>query len=298
MNSEPETPPALHAPIAATASFLRARLPGPPEIVLVLGSGLGGFADRVEAALELPYAAIPGFIPSTVAGHSGRLVVGTLAGVSCAVLAGRIHYYEGHDPAAVVFPLRCLLALGTRTVILTNAAGGIGPGCDPGALMLIRDHINLTGAQPLRGPNDARLGPRFPDMTTAYDPGLRELARRAAAELGMPLAEGVYAGVTGPAYETPAEVRMLATLGADAVGMSTVLETIAAVHMGARVLGLSCIANRGAGLHDRPLTHEEVTQAARAAEGRFTALLAAIFAKLGAQNAGGTGRPDKRDPEN
>lgn len=270
----------LHDQLMAAAAAVRERAPGAkPSVGLVLGSGLGSYADRLERAVAVPYEQIPGFAPSTVPGHAGRLVLGKRAGVSCAAMQGRIHFYEGHSARQVAFPARTLIALGARTLILTNAAGGL---CHPpGTLMLIRDHINLFPDHPLRGPNDDRVGARFPDMGQIYPQALRDLARDAAAEAGVELAEGVYAGSSGPSYETPAEVRMLATLGADATGMSTVPEAIAAAHMGARVLAISCITNWAAGLGaGAPLSHEEVTETADRVRDRFEALLDGILARL------------------
>ena len=233
-----------------------------PSVGLILGSGLGGFAA------------------STVPGHAGKLVVGKRGSVDCAVMQGRIHFYEGHSARQVAFPARTLVALGAKTLIVTNAAGGLRH--PPGTLMLIRDHINLFPDHPLRGPNDDRIGLRFPDMTRAYPKELRALAREVARELGVELAEGVYAGSSGPSYETPAEIKMLEVLGADATGMSTVPEVIAAVHMGARVLGISCITNWAAGLGPgRPLSHDEVTETAEQVREKFEELLDRLVARLG-----------------
>jgi purine-nucleoside phosphorylase len=256
-----------------------------PTVGLVLGSGLGGFADRLEDAVRIEYADIPHFPVSTIVGHAGRLVVGRLAGVTCVAMQGRVHTYEGHPLDVVAFPARTLIRLGARTLILTNAAGGLEPDWPPGTLMLIRDHINLIGGNPLIGDNDERLGPRFPDMTRAYDPALRALARDAAAERGVALAEGVYVAMSGPTYETPAEVQMLQRLGAHATGMSTVPEAIVASHMGARVLGISCITNKAAGITGEALSHEEVTETATRVRATFEALLQTILARLGALDA-------------
>jgi purine-nucleoside phosphorylase len=270
----------LRDQIDAAVAAVRERASGArPEVGLILGSGLGGYADGLEGATAIPYQEIPGFARSTVPGHAGRLVIGTRAGVACAAMQGRIHFYEGHSARQVAFPARVLIALGARTLVVTNAAGGL---CHPpGTLMLIRDHINLFPDHPLRGPNDDRVGPRFPDMTQAYPTALRQLARAAAAAAGVELAEGVYAGSGGPAYETPAEVRMLGILGADATGMSTVPEVIAAAHMGARVLAISCITNWAAGLGGGDaLSHDEVTGTANRVRGRFEALLDEILARL------------------
>jgi purine-nucleoside phosphorylase len=247
---------------------------------LVLGSGLGAVADEVEQARRLPYRLLPHFAPSTVPGHRGELVAGRWRGHEIVILSGRVHRYEGHDYAQVTLPVRLLGALGIDTVVVTNAAGSLHPGLQPGALMLISDHINLTGGNPLIGPNDERVGPRFPDMTDAYDPMLRAQAHGVAARLGLELHEGVYVGLSGPSYETPAEIRMLRALGGDAVGMSTVPEVIAARHMGLRVLGLSCITNLGAGLSLELLDHAHVGEVANAASARMIALLAGLVAEL------------------
>lgn len=256
-----------------------------PTVGLILGSGLGGFADQLEDAVRVPYGELPGFPVSTVVGHAGTLVIGGMSGLTCVAMQGRVHYYEGHSAATVAFPARVLVALGARTLVVTNAAGGVNRDFEPGTLMLIRDHLNLLGDNPLRGENDDRLGPRFPDMTTAYPAALRELAREAAAELNVTLAEGVYASMSGPTYETPAEVRMLTTLGADATGMSTVPEVIVANHMGARVLGISCITNKAAGITGEALSHEEVTETATRIRDTFQSLLRGILARLAAEAA-------------
>jgi purine-nucleoside phosphorylase len=246
-----------------------------PTVGLILGSGLGAFADRLQDAVAIEYNDIPHFPIATVSGHDGRLVIGEApdGGPTCVVMQGRVHYYEGHSMARVVFATRAMITLGARTIIVTNAAGGLDPDWEPGTLMLIRDHINLLPEHPLRGPNDARIGPRFPDMTRAYAPALRELAHGVAAAQGVELAEGVYVSLSGPSYETPAEVRMLRTMGASAVGMSTVLETIALRQRGVRVGAISCITNLAAGVSDNALSHAEVTRAAQGAAARFQALL-------------------------
>jgi purine-nucleoside phosphorylase len=271
----------LHSELATAVGAIRA-VAGDvhPSIGLILGSGLGGFADRLEAQAVVPYRDIPGFAASTVAGHAGRLVLGRRGRVSCAVMQGRIHFYEGHSARQVAFPARTLVALGARTLVVTNAAGGLHH--PPGTLMLIRDHINLFPDHPLRGVNDERIGLRFPDMTRAYPKELRALAREVARPLGIELAEGVYAGSAGPCYETPAEIKLLDAIGADATGMSTVPEVIAAVHMGARVLGISCITNWAAGLGPgRPLSHDEVTETAEQVREKFEQLLDGLVARLG-----------------
>ncbi|GAB4564430.1 MAG: purine-nucleoside phosphorylase [Haliangiales bacterium] len=273
----------LHTKLEETAAFLRARLGARvPRIGLILGSGLGRFADTLEDAIAIEYRDIPHFEASTVPGHAGRLVCGTCAGALCVAMQGRLHLYEGHSAATATFPIRSLIHLGARSFVITNAAGGMHPAWEPGTLMLIRDHINFMPDHPLRGPNDERLGPRFPDMTQAYDPALRALAKQAARALGVELQEGVYLASTGPTYETPAEVRMMRTLGADACGMSTVPEVIVARHMGARVLGISCITNKAAGITGEPLSHDEVTEAAARVRSQFQRLIEAILAKLAA----------------
>ncbi len=262
------------------AAAIRARVSEVPQTLLVLGSGLGPMADEVENAVSIPYADIPHFAPSTAPGHAGRLVVGRLQGRPLAVMSGRHHLYEGYSPQEIVLPIRALRLLGAETMIITNAAGGINRGLNPGSLMLITDHINLTGRNPLTGPNDDRLGRRFPDMTEAYDPALRRLAAECAGRLHLPLAEGVYLAFQGPSYETPAEIRMGRALGADAVGMSTILETIAANHCGMRVLGISVITNMAAGLLPRKLTEEEVVETAGHVRQGFAGLLTAIVGNL------------------
>ncbi|HSK05497.1 MAG TPA: purine-nucleoside phosphorylase [Kofleriaceae bacterium] len=280
----------LYDQVHAAARAVRERGLGElrPAVGLILGSGLGGFADKLGAlpdggpARAFDYADLPGFPRSHVAGHRGRLVAGTRAGVSCLAMQGRVHLYEGHSAATVAFPARVLIALGAKVLIVTNAAGGINAAWPPGTLMLIRDHIDLLRDHPLRGPNDDRLGPRFPDMTKAYAPELRALAREAATGAGIHLEEGVYAAMPGPVYETPAEVRMLRTLGADATGMSTVPEVVVARHMGARVIGISCITNQAAGITGHELSHEEVTETATRVRTTFEALLDAILARLAA----------------
>jgi purine-nucleoside phosphorylase len=265
----------------AAVAAVRARAAERPDVALVLGSGLGSFADTLASPTAIPYSAIPGMPVSSVPGHAGKLVVGTASSVRCVAMQGRVHLYEGHDPAEVVFGLRVMLSLGAKTVIVTNAAGAANPALEPGDLMLIEDHLNLTGRTPLLGPNDEALGPRFPDMSRAYDPDLRRIARATAEELGIAIRSGVYAGLLGPSYETPAEIRMLQRLGADAVGMSTVLETISARHAGARVLGISCITNKGAGLSAHLLSHAEVQETADRVRDSFVALLRGILAALG-----------------
>ena len=242
-----------------------------PRTAVILGSGLGDFAAHVQGD-EIPFHALPGFPVPTVKGHSGRFVVGN----TTAIMAGRVHYYEGHSIQDVVLPVFLLHRLGVRTLVVTNAAGGVNRSYSVGELVLIRDHVNFMGVNPLRGPNPGQ-GPRFPDMTTAYDPGLRDLARSVSE---TPLKEGVYAAFAGPSYETPAEIRMLAAIGVDLAGMSTVPEVIAASYLGMRVLGISCVTNMAAGILPQPLDHAEVIAAGKEAAPRFTRLLTGILAKL------------------
>lgn len=258
--------------ISETLAFLRRRVTRRPRVMLILGSGLGALADDIEDAVRIPYAEIPGFPPATVAGHSGMLVAGTLEGAECVAMQGRFHLYEGHAPEVVAMPIRALAALGARTLIVTNAAGGLRRTFRPGDLMIIDDHINFTGRNPLAGP----VVPgetRFPDMTEPYDRELQAIAERVAAELGVRVVRGVYCAVSGPSYETPAEIRMLQTIGADAVGMSTVPEVIVARALGIRVLGISLISNLAAGITPDPLSHEEVIAVAREAGPRFASLV-------------------------
>jgi purine-nucleoside phosphorylase len=251
------------------------------EVAVVLGSGLASVADRLQGARSAPYTSLPGFPETTVAGHPGRLVVGTLEGHKVMLLCGRVHGYEGYPASEVGFSVRVAAALGVRTLIATNASGGVDPAFGPGEIVAISDQINLTSQSPLTGPNDERLGPRFLDMTDAYAPALRRLAVAVAPQaIGKPLREAIYAGLAGPAYETPAEVRLLRTLGAGLVGMSTVLEVIAARHAGLAVLGLSLVANHAAGVTGEPLRHEDVTRAAAAGADSMGRLVAAVVAGL------------------
>lgn len=232
------------------------------RVGIVLGSGLGLLSKSLRDVTQIPYGDIPGMPHTAVQGHAGALLLGTLEGHPVACLSGRAHLYEGHAPSTVVFGVRLLAALRCTRFILTNAAGGIAPGCSPGKLMLIEDHLNLTGTNPLIGSNETTWGPRFPDMSEVYSERLRELAKRSANEMGLRIEQGVYAGLLGPSYETPAEIKMLRTLGASAVGMSTVHEAIALRHQGCQVLGISCITNWAAGLSEHPLSHEEVAETA------------------------------------
>jgi len=260
---------------------VRARTDLVPKVGIVLGSGLGGLADQLTDAVAVPFNELPGWPAASAPGHAGRLLLGRLDSVPVVCLQGRLHLYEGNSERLVVEPVLLMGRLGARVIVLSNAAGGVNAAYPPGTLMLIADHLNLTGRQPLVGANDNALGPRFPDYVDAWSPRLRALMRRAAHEEGIGLEEGVYAGLTGPVYETPAEVRMLRTLGADAVGMSTVLEAIAARWAGLELVGVSLVTNPGAGVTGDPLSHEEVLAAAAAAGPRFQALIRRFVAMLG-----------------
>ena len=253
---------------------------GSPEIAVVLGSGLGGFVEALEDTVVVPYADIPNFPRATAAGHAGQLVIGRIGNLAVAAMQGRVHAYEGYSTREAAFPVRVLGRLGIKTLALTNAAAGINPSYREGALVLIRDHINLQGSNPLHGPNDERFGPRFPDMTEAYAARYRQIAQGAARELAIELPEGVYAAHAGPSYETPAEIRFLRTIGADLVGMSTVPEVIVARHMGIEVLAISCVTNLAAGLSGGAITHEEVLETGERAGKTLTALLAAILPRI------------------
>ena len=254
-----------------------------PQIGLVLGSGLGAFADELANAVRIPYAEIPSFPRSTAVGHAGELVIGESGGVAVAVMAGRVHLYEGYSADEVAFPVRVLGRMGVRAAVLTNAAGGINVQYGQGALVMIRDHINLQGQNPLTGPNDERLGPRFPDMSYTYAKRYREIALEEAGKLAIPPREGVYVALLGPSYETPAEIRYLRTIGADLVGMSTAPEAIAARHMGMNVLAISCVTNMAAGVLDQPLNHQEVLETGRRVMGQFVALLRAVLPRISAE---------------
>jgi purine-nucleoside phosphorylase len=267
--------------LEAAVTLLRSKLPPvQPKVGLILGSGLGSFADRLRDAVKIPFAEIPGIPPSSIEGHAGNLVFGFCGALPVLAMQGRIHYYEGHEIARVAFPTRVLVAVGCSTLILTNAAGAVDPSRTPGEIVILRDHINLLPVSPLRGPNEATLGPRFPDMSEVYPASLRELAAAAGHDVGLQLRDGIYAALPGPSYETPAEVRMLRTLGADLVGMSTVPEALVAVHMGARVLGLSCVTNLAAGLSPVKLSHAEVTETAARVRGQFERLLQRILERI------------------
>jgi purine-nucleoside phosphorylase len=266
--------------VQAAAGFVRARSKLSPEVAVVLGSGLSDFASTLDRATALGYEEIPNWPASRVIGHEGRLVIGAAADRQLAVLSGRAHLYEGHDLSSVTFGTRVLAALGVKAIILTNAAGGVNTSFVPGDLMVIDDHINLLGSNPLVGPNDERFGVRFPDMSDVYSLRLRQLADKTGNALGLTLKHGVYVACHGPTYETPAEVRYLRTIGADAVGMSTVPEAIVARHMGVEVLGISCITNMAAGVLPKPLHHEEVLEMAKRVGTTFTALLKGVIARI------------------
>jgi purine-nucleoside phosphorylase len=275
------TTPPVPAPIHDTVHFLRERVTRAPHAILVLGSGLGGLADEIEDAVAIPFDTIPGFPRRTqeLAGHAGRLVVGRLEGVEVAAMQGRFHLYEGWTPAEVALPIRALAALGPQAMVLTNAAGGLRPGMEPGDLMLIADHINLMWQNPLAGqvvPGEER----FPDMSDPYDRGYRAAAEAVALELGIPLTQGVYAALLGPSYETPAEIRMLGRLGADAVGMSTVPEVLVARAIGIRCMGISCITNLAAGLGGAVLSHQEVMEVGARVRDRLAALVRGILPRI------------------
>jgi purine-nucleoside phosphorylase len=269
-----------YALVQRAAEFLRGRIGDPPALGIVLGSGLGDFTAAMTDAVSIPYARIPHWPASAVVGHAGTLDAGTIRGVRAIALSGRAHYYEGHSLQVATFAVRVLGLLGVKTLILTNAAGGINLSFQPGTLMVIDDHINLMGSNPLVGTNDDRFGPRFPDMTEAYSKRLRQVADDAAKARGSAVAHGVYVAVHGPSYETPAEIRFLRTIGADAVGMSTVPETIVGRHMGMEVAGISCITNPAAGVLPQPLVHDEVMAVARRVRGEFSALLEAMIERL------------------
>jgi purine-nucleoside phosphorylase len=262
------------------ARVIRARTGADARIALVLGSGLGGFAEEFTDSVSLPYSEIPGFVSSTAQGHVGSLVVGKVEGIPVLAMQGRVHYYEGYSLEEVTLPVRTFKLLGVNTLILTNAAGGIDVQLTQGALMVISDHLNLMGVNPLRGRNDDRFGPRFPDMSEVYARELQELATEEARALGVTVRRGIYAALAGPCYETPAEIHMLRAFGADAVGMSTVPEAIVARHMGMKVLGISCITNMAAGISDAPINHEEVMETGQKVRQMFTQLLRRVIAKI------------------
>jgi len=270
----------LREQLDRAATYVRTRARSTPHLAIILGSGLGALADQIEAEARIPYAEIPAFPRSTVEGHAGRLILGRLEGKTVVAMQGRVHFYEGYTLAEVVFPVRVMRRLGASVLLVSNAAGGINRQWHRGDLMIIADHINFMGSNPLLGPNDFEIGPRFPDMSQAYDPDLVALAERAALAEGIPVRKGVYVGVHGPSYETPAELRMLGRWGADAVGMSTVPEVIAARHMGMRVVGITAITDMATGEQILPVSHEEVMAAARELEPRFIRLVRRIVREM------------------
>jgi len=269
---------AIH--IEEAANYITSRTTTKPEIGLIMGSGLGILGDHITDAVTIPYRDIPHFPLSTVEGHAGELLIGQLAGRSVVLMRGRFHMYEGYGPELTAFPVRVMKAIGVRLLVVTNAAGGINTDYDPGDLMLISDHINLTGRNPLVGANVDEWGPRFPDMSEAYSKRLRLIAKDVAEEQGFSLREGVYVGVLGPSYETPAEIKMMRTMGADAVGMSTVAEVITARHTGIEVLGISCISNMASGILDQPLSHDEVMETTERVKTRFLGLINGVLPLL------------------
>ena len=270
----------------SAAAFLLAQTPLRPRIGVVLGSGLGAFADELLDAARIPYPNIPFFPRSTAVGHAGQMVIGTTGGIPIAAMQGRVHLYEGYSAQEVAFPIRVFAGLGIRAVILTNAAGGISQEYQQGALVVISDHINLQGTNPLVGPNEERFGARFPDMTQAYSRTYRDMALQSARKMGKTLHQGTYAGLLGPSYETPAEIRYLRTIGADLVGMSTISEVVAARHMGLNVLAISCVTNMAAGILDQALNHQEVLETAERVKGDFIALLQAVISEIAAEVGG------------
>ena len=264
----------------SAAQFILSKTSLRPKIALVLGSGLGAFADDLTDAVRIPYADIPSFPRSTAVGHAGQLVIGKSAGVVVAAMQGRSHLYEGYSAREIAFPMRAFGRMGVKAAILTNAAGGINLKYGQGALVALRDHINLQGHNPLAGPNDDRFGPRFPDMSEAYSKMYREMAIEEAKKLNLTLYDGVYIALLGPSYETPSEIRYLRTIGADLVGMSTVAEVITARHMGIKVLAISCVTNMAAGILDQPINHDEVLETGRRVQKEFEALLRAVLPKI------------------
>jgi purine-nucleoside phosphorylase len=270
--------------IKEAASYLKSKYNETPKIGLILGSGLGVLADEIENPVKIPYNEIPNFPVSTVEGHAGQLVFGTLKGAKVVAMQGRFHFYEGYSLDKVTAPVRVMKELGVENLIVTNAAGGINESFEAGDLMLITDHINNMGTNPLIGPNDSNIGVRFPDMSESYDNKLREMTKNTAKNLNIKLQEGVYVGNTGPSYETPAEVRALRTIGGDAVGMSTVPEVIVAKHAGLKVLGISCISNMAAGILDQPLSHDEVIETTEKVRVNFLNLVKSIIENIHSSN--------------
>jgi purine-nucleoside phosphorylase len=264
------------------ADFIREKTQAQPKIALVLGSGLGGFADELEQATVIPYSSIPHFPTTGAEGHAGNLVIGNVSGIPVAAMQGRIHYYEGHSLLRVTFPVRVFARLGIQAVVLTNAAGGVNLKFKQGCLVVLKDHINLQGGNPLAGPNDERFGPRFFDMSDAYAKNYREMAMEEGRRQGIDMFEGVYAALSGPSYETPAEIRYLRTIGADTVGMSTVPEVIVARHSGMKVLAISCVTNMAAGILEQPITHAEVLETGERVRGQFVAMLKSLLPRMAA----------------
>jgi purine-nucleoside phosphorylase len=274
----------MYEKLEQTAKCIQSVHSSAPKFGIILGSGLGAFVDKIENPKIIPYTDLPHFKKTNVEGHEGRLILGTIENNEVAVLQGRIHAYEGHTMEEVVFPTRVLATLGIENLILTNAAGGINLEFSPGDIILIDDHINLTGKNPLIGPNNSELGPRFPDMTHAYDPKIKDVFLESSRLLGSPMKRGIYAGLLGPTYETPSEIKMLRTLGADMVGMSTVPESIAANHLGIKVGGLSCITNMAAGIKNEKLKHEDIKEQALKVMDHFSSLLKNTIIKLGQED--------------
>ncbi|MFB6465932.1 purine-nucleoside phosphorylase [Cytobacillus sp. Hz8] len=270
------------AQVQNAANFLKNKFEQPPKIGLILGSGLGVLGDEIENSVKIPYREIPDFPVSTVEGHAGQLVFGDLNGIQVVAMQGRFHYYEGYSFDKVTFPVRVMKELGVETIIVTNAAGGVNESFSPGDLMLLSDHINNMGSNPLIGPNDPKFGVRFPDMSESYSKELRQIAKEIAQKLQIQIQEGVYVGNTGPTYETPAEIRMIRSWGGDAVGMSTVPEVIVARHSGMKVLGISCISNMAAGILDQPLNHEEVIETTGKVKVNFLKFVKELVKEIGA----------------
>lgn len=266
--------------IQEAAAYIQGKTGAKPEVGLILGSGLGILADLIQDGISIPYQDIPHFPVSTVEGHDGELLLGNIEGRAVVMMKGRFHMYEGYGPEVTAFPVRVMKELGVASLLVTNAAGGVNTSYEPGDLMVISDHLNLTGKNPLVGPNDSALGVRFPDMSEGYSRRLRKLLKDTAESKGINVQEGVYAGLLGPTYETPAEIRMLRTLGADAVGMSTVSETIVARHAGIEVLGISCISNMAAGILDQPLSHDEVMETTDRVREKFLSLVLAVIPNM------------------
>ena len=279
MSAEPGSS-SLYERAETAARMIRARAKVDPSVAIVLGSGLGAFADELKDSNAIRYDEIPGFARATVEGHAGRLVIGKSGETIIAAMQGRFHFYEGYSLEEVTFPIRVLKLLGVRTLVLTNAAGALNVEFAPGSLMVISDHINLLGANPLTGPNDDRFGPRFPDLTSVYAPELQDMVIDEARAMGLEMRRGIYAALSGPSYETPAEIHMVRTLGADAVGMSTVPEAIAARHMGLQVVGISCITNLAAGVSNRPIDHGQVMAIGESVRGQFTELLRRVVKRI------------------